>query len=138
MTEALLKKSRVSPFTVLMGTISRQLGGEHLRRLKILLGGHINKENLSSLQCGFDLIHVLQKRGLVTEKKLSFIRKLLQDCELFSLVELLDEYKQTFQDMDGKTGNLQCPNYALNLAKGLLVKVSLRIEWALTFQNQKA
>ncbi|XP_068702467.1 tripartite motif-containing protein 2-like isoform X1 [Montipora foliosa] len=105
MAEALLKKSRVSPFTVLMGTISRQLGGEHLRRLKILLGGHINKENLSSLQGGFDLIHVLQKRGLVTEKKLSFIRKLLEDCELFSLVELLDEYKQTFQDMDGKTGD---------------------------------
>lgn len=48
-------------------------------------------------------MHILQDRGLVAEKKLSFLRKLLQECELFALIELLDEYKQAVHVMNGKS-----------------------------------
>lgn len=49
-------------------------------------------------------MHILQDRGLVAEKKLSFLRKLLQECELFALIELLDEYKQAVHHvMNGKS-----------------------------------
>lgn len=105
MAYAMLEGNHISPFSVLLGTISRELSREHIRRIKIVLRGHVNKENLGKLRGGSDLVHFLQDRGLVTEKKLSFFRKLLRDCELFSLVELLDEYKQTMQVMNGETMN---------------------------------
>lgn len=103
MAYAIPKGNHISPFAVLLGTISRELSREHIRRIKILLRGHVNKENLGKLRGGFELVHFLQDRGLITEKKLSFFRKLLRDCELFSLVDLVDEYKQTMQVMNGKT-----------------------------------
>lgn len=103
------EKNQISPFNLLMGTISSQLTRESIRKIKVQLRGHVNKELLSKLKGGFDVIHILQDRGLVTEKKLSFLRKLLQDCELFALSELLDEYKQAVQVMNGKAkeGNYQ-------------------------------
>ena len=86
-----------------MGTISGQLSRENIRKIKVQLRGHVNKERLSKLKGGFDVMHILQERGLVNEKKLSFLRKLLQNCELFSLIELLDEYKQAVHVMNGKS-----------------------------------
>ena len=103
MAYVLPEHNHISPFNILMGTISSQLSRENIRRIKVQLRGHVNKELLSKLKGGFELLHILQDRGLVTEKKLSFLRKLLQDCELFSLMELLDEYKQAVHVMNGKS-----------------------------------
>ena len=103
MAYVLPEHNHISPFNILMGTISSQLSRENIRRIKVQLRGHINKELLSKLKGGFELLHILQDRGLVTEKKLSFLRRLLQDCELFSLMELLDEYKQAVHVMNGKS-----------------------------------
>lgn len=97
------EKSQISPFDVLLGTISSQLTRESIRKIKVQLRGHVTKEHLGKLKGGFDVIHILQERGLVTERKLSFLRKLLQDCELLALIELLDEYKQAVQVMNGKS-----------------------------------
>ena len=103
MAYVLPEHNHISPFNILMGTISSQLSRENIRRIKVQLRGHVNKELLSKLKGGFELLHILQDRGLVTEKKLSFLRRLLQDCELFSLMELLDEYKQAVHVMNGKS-----------------------------------
>ena len=103
MAFVLPEHNQVSPFDVLMGTISSQLSRENIRKIKVQLRGHLNKERLSKLKGGFDIMHILQDRGLVSEKKLSFLRKLLRDCELFALIELLDEYKQAVHVMNGKS-----------------------------------
>lgn len=103
MAYALSQHNHISPFNILLGAISGQLSRENIRRIKVQLRGHVNKEYLSKLESGFDLIQVLQDRGLLAEKKLSFLRKLLQDCELFSLMELLDEYKQAVHVMNSKS-----------------------------------
>lgn len=103
MAFVLPERNQISPFNILMGTISGQLSRENIRKIKVQLRGHVNKEHLNKLKGGFDIIHVLQDRGLVSEKKLSFLRKLLQDCELFALIELLDEYKQAVHMMNGKS-----------------------------------
>lgn len=103
MAYALSQHNHISPFNILLGAISSQLSRENIRRIKVQLRGHVNKEYLSKLESGFDLIQVLQDRGLLAEKKLSFLRKLLQDCELFSLMELLDEYKQAVHVMNSKS-----------------------------------
>lgn len=110
MAYVLPEHNPISPFNILLGTISSQLSRENIRRIKVQLRGHVNKELLSKLKGGFDLIHILQERGLVTEKKLSFLRKLLQDCELFSLMELLDEYKQAVHVINGKSKEGNCLN----------------------------
>ena len=110
MAYVLPEHNPISPFNILLGTISSQLSRENIRRIKVQLRGHVNKELLSKLKGGFDLIHILQDRGLVTEKKISFLRKLLQDCELFSLMELLDEYKQAVHVMNGKSKEGNCLN----------------------------
>lgn len=108
MAYTLPERNHISPLNVLLRTISSQVSRENIRRIKVQLHGHVSKEHLSKLKDGFDLIHILQNCGLVTEKKLSFLRKLLQDCGLFSLMELLDEYKQAHEAMTGecKEGNL--------------------------------
>ena len=103
MAFVLPEHNKISPFNILMGTISSQLSRENIRKMKVQLRGHVNKELLSKLKGGFDIIHILQDRGLVGEKKLSFLRKLLQDCELSALIELLDEYKQAVHVMSGKS-----------------------------------
>ena len=103
MAFVLPERNQISPFNILMGTISGQLSRENIRKIKVQLRGHVNKEHLNKLKGGFDIIHVLQDRGLVSEKKLSFLRKLLQDCKLFALIELLDEYKQAVHMMNGKS-----------------------------------
>ena len=95
--------SSISPFSILLGTISGLLNRENVRRIKVQLRGHINKEILGNLKGGFEVIKTLQDRGLVTEKRLCFLRKLLQDCELLPLVELLDEYKFAVQGLNGKS-----------------------------------
>lgn len=110
MAYVLPEHNPISPFNILLGTISSQLSRENIRRIKVQLRGHVNKELLSKLKGGFDLIHILQDRGLVTEKKMSFLRKLLRDCELFSLMELLDEYKQAVHVMNGKSKEGNCLN----------------------------
>jgi len=103
MAFVLHQHNQISPFSILMGTISSQLSRENIRKIKVQLRGHVNKELLSKLKGGFDIMRILQDRGLVSEKKLSFLRKLLQGCELFALIELLDEYKQAVYVMNGKS-----------------------------------
>ena len=122
MAYALPEQNHISPFTILLGTISSQLSRENIRRIKVQLRGHVNKEYLSKLKGGFDLIHVLQDRGLVSEKKLSFLHKLLQDCELFPLIELLDEYKQAVRVMNAKfkEGNYTISNLTFVVRVGTL------------------
>lgn len=95
------RNAAITPFNVLLGTISNNLNREDVRRLKLQLQGHINKESLDKLRGGIDLVRVLQQRGFVTEKKLAFFRRLLVECELYTLAGLVDEYKQALQTAVG-------------------------------------
>ena len=100
MTTTSERRNTITPFSVLLGTISNNLNREDVRRLKIQLQGHINKESLEKLKGGLDLVKILQQRGFVTDKKLAFFRRLLVECELHTLAGLVDEYKQALQSIN--------------------------------------
>lgn len=91
----------ITPFNVLLGTISNNLNRDDVHRLKLQLQGHINKESLDKLKQGIDLVGLLRQRGFVSEKKLAFFRRLLVECELYVLAGLVDEYKQAIQNAGG-------------------------------------
>ena len=88
----------ISPFTLFLAAVSNQLHAEDVRKIRTQLYGHVNKECLDGVQDGRSLLGVLQTRGLLNNKKLSFFRKLLLDSKLLSLVELLDDFKK--EDVD--------------------------------------
>lgn len=82
-------------FSTLLHDIGQSLDDDNVRYMKYLLQGHINKETLQNLSdSGLDLVEILQKRGLVSEKRLSFLRKLLVEVKCLTLVNLLDEFKE--------------------------------------------
>lgn len=84
-----------STFASLLHDIGKDLDDERVRYIKYLLQGHINKETLQHLgDSGPDLVEILQKRGLVSEKRLAFLRKLLVEVKCLKLVNLLDEFKE--------------------------------------------
>ena len=62
--------------------------------MKYLLQGHVNKETLEHLESGQELTEVLRKRGLVSEKKLAFMRKLLIEAKCLKQVNLVDEFRE--------------------------------------------
>jgi hypothetical protein len=62
--------------------------------MKYLLQGHINKETLLQLESGIELTDVLKTRGLVSEKRLAFLRKLLVEAKCLKLVNLVDDFKE--------------------------------------------
>lgn len=94
----------VTPFRVLLGTISNQLLKDDVSKLKSQLQGHVNKECLDSLADGGQLIKVLYQRGLINDKKLAFLRRLLAECHLVSLVELVDDFRNSSLDGQSKNG----------------------------------
>ena len=77
----------------LLTTIGNEITPETLSRLKILLRGHVDKEVLDHVQSGPALLHTLSKRGLVTDKRLAFLRKLLKETKKCRLVTYIDSYK---------------------------------------------
>lgn len=92
----------LTPFNVLLGTISSHLTKEDVRQIKVQLQGHLNKECLESLRVGHNVTEVLQQRGIVTDKKLAFLRGLLVACQQNGLVELVDEFKKSSVEPDGQ------------------------------------
>ncbi|XP_048589546.1 E3 ubiquitin-protein ligase TRIM71 isoform X2 [Nematostella vectensis] len=92
--------SGVTPFDVLLGTIANNLGRKDVRRMKIHLQGHINKECLDKLKNGQQVIDILCERGLLTERKLAFFRKVLLECGLEELAGFLEEFKRAAQSSD--------------------------------------
>ena len=101
----------ITPFNVLLGTISNNLNRDDVRRLKLQLQGHINKESLDKLKGGIDLIGILRQRGFISERKLAFFRRLLVECGLCVLASLVDEYKQAIQNA-GRGMAVKSLNYA--------------------------
>ena len=85
-----------APFSDLLSSIGQLLEGEEVRYMKFLLQGHVGKETLEYLETGEELTEVLRTRGLVSEKRLAFMRKLLIEAKCLKLVHLLDEYKEKF------------------------------------------
>lgn len=82
-------------FPSLLHEIGQSLDVESVRYIKYLLQGHINKETLQNLSdSGLDLVEILQKRGLVSERRLAFLRKLLVEVKCLKLVHLVDEFKE--------------------------------------------
>ena len=101
MTEALEQNT---PFSSLLLKIGMTLETQHVRSMKHLLQGHMNRETLQHLDTGQQLTDALTKRGLVTERKLAFLRKLLVEAKSLKLVDLLDEYKSQIPVPTHKTG----------------------------------
>lgn len=85
-----------SPFSVLLHNIGQDLELSKVRYMKFLLQGHVGKETLEYLETGLELTDTLRKRGLVSEKRLAFLRKLLIEAKCLKLVHLLDDYKEKF------------------------------------------
>lgn len=97
-------RASVTPFHVLLGTISSQLLKKDVCKIKVMLQGHLNKESLHALRNGEDIISILNQRGLVNDKKLAFLRGLLVECGLVGLVEMVDEFRKTAADVQSKHG----------------------------------
>lgn len=85
-----------SPFNLLLRDIGKELKLSDVRYMKYLLQGHVNKETLEHLDSGLELTEVLRKRGLVSEKKLAFMRKLLIEAKCLKQVNLVDEFREKF------------------------------------------
>lgn len=51
---------------------------------------------MEHLDSGLELTELLRKRGLVSEKKLAFMRKLLIEAKCLKQVNLVDEFKEKF------------------------------------------
>lgn len=94
--------SILTPFNILLGTISNHLTKDDVRQIKVQLQGHLSKECLERLRVGHDVTEVLQQRGIVTDKKLAFLRGLLVGCQQDGLVELVDEFKKSSIEQDGQ------------------------------------
>lgn len=88
-----------SPFQLLLHDIGKELKLSDVRYMKYLLQGHVNKETLEHLDSGQELTRVLQKRGLVSEKKLAFMRKLLIEAKCLKQVNLVDEFREKFNSV---------------------------------------
>jgi bacterioferritin (cytochrome b1) len=100
--------SSLTPFHVLLGTISSLLSREDVRHIRVQLQGHLNKECLDRLRVGHHVTEVLHQRGLVTDKKLAFLRKLLIGCQQEGLVLLVDEFKKSSTEPDGHVKQGTC------------------------------
>ena len=85
-----------TPFHVLLHDIGKDLKLSDVHYMKYLLQGHVNKETLEHLDSGQELTELLRKRGLVTEKKLAFMRKLLIEAKCLKQVHLVDEFREKF------------------------------------------
>lgn len=85
-----------SPFQVLLQDIGKELKISDVRYMKYLLRGHVNKETLEHLDSGQQLTEILRKRGLVSERKLAFMRKLLIEANCLKQVSLVDEFREKF------------------------------------------
>lgn len=88
-----------TPFHVLLRDIGKDLKLSDVHYMKYLLQGHVNKETLEHLDSGQGLTELLRKRGLVTEKKLAFMRKLLIEAKCLKQVHLVDEFREKFTSM---------------------------------------
>lgn len=85
-----------SPFNLLLRDIGKELKLSDVRYMKYLLQGHVNKEILEHLDSGLELTELLRKSGLVSEKKLAFMRKLLIEAKCLKQVNLVDEFREKF------------------------------------------
>lgn len=81
------------PLVDLLTIIGNKITAETLNKLKFLLCGHLDKEVLHYAETGSELLLILHERGLVTNGRLAFLRKLLKDINCFSLLSYLDGYK---------------------------------------------
>ncbi len=88
---------------ILLGTFSKMLTGQDVHRAKRELRGHVEKECLQKIRNGRDLVELLRAYGLVGERKLAFLRKILHDAGLIGIVAVLDEYVATKEKRNAKT-----------------------------------
>ncbi|XP_028408454.1 uncharacterized protein LOC114531021 [Dendronephthya gigantea] len=93
-------------FLDLLTIIGNEIPGEALCRLKVLLRGHVDKDALKSIETGSQLLLILHKRGLVANKRLSFLRKFLKEAKCLTSLGYLDSYDDRYKTWDDE-GRLQ-------------------------------
>lgn len=89
-------------FLDLLTVIGDEIPGEALSKLKVLLRGHVDKNVLESIENGRQLLLILHKRGLVTNKRLSFLRKFLKETKCITSLSYLDSHDDKYKTWDGK------------------------------------
>ena len=82
-----------SAFLDLLTIIGGEIPEEALSKLKILLRGHVDKDVLDYTETGSQLLLILHKSGLVTNKRLSFLRKFLKEAKCTTSLNYLDSYE---------------------------------------------
>lgn len=90
---------------LLLSTFSRMLTDSQVHVAKRQLKGHVTKESLQQIKHGRDFVTLLRSSGLVGERKLAFLRKLLYDAGLTEFVNLLDEYIAINRKIQNPTGD---------------------------------
>ena len=90
-------------FLDFLTVIGNEISKEALAKLKILLRGYVDKEILDySVETGTQLLLILHKRGLVTNKRLSFLRKFLKEAKCLTSLSYLDSYELKNKTWSGK------------------------------------
>ena len=90
-------------FLDFLTVIGNEIPKEALAKLKVLLRGYVDKEILDySVENGTQLLLILHKRGLVTNKRLSFLRKFLKEAKCSTSLSYLDSYVLKNKTWPGK------------------------------------
>ena len=89
-------------FLDLLAVIGNEIPEDALFKLKVLLRGHVDKDVLDCIENGSQLLLILHKRGLVTNKRLSFLRKFLKEAECSTSLYYLDTYEDKNKSWSGK------------------------------------
>lgn len=90
-------------FLDLLTVIGNEIPEEALSKLKVLLRGHVDKDILDySVETGAQLLLIIHKRGLVTNKRLSFLRKFLKEAKCTNSLSYLDSYEDKNKIWTGK------------------------------------
>jgi hypothetical protein len=93
---------RSATFLDLLTVIGNEIPEDALFKLKFLLRGHVDKDVLDYIESGAQLLLVLNKRGLVTNKRLSFLRKFLKEAKCTTSLKYLDIYEDENKPWGGK------------------------------------
>lgn len=95
-------------FFNLLTVIGNEISKEVLSKLKVLLRGHVDKDVLDYIETGPQLLLILHKRGLVTNKRLSFLRKFLKETKCTTSLSYLEIYEDRNKTWTGKCLAIDC------------------------------
>ena len=85
---------QVHNFLDLLTVVGNEIPADALSKLKVLLRGHVDKDALNYVETGSQLLLILHRRGLVTNKRVSFLRKFLKDAKCEASLSYLNSYEE--------------------------------------------